>query len=124
MNEAQKTTQERDVSGKVLSIPVDIYEDEAGITLYADLPGVSSDKLNVEVEKDTLLIEGEISLDMPQGMEASYVDVLSAGYRRSFTLSRELEPEKIQAKIKDGVLTLHIPKREEVRPRKITVRVD
>ncbi len=101
---------------------VDVYENETGLTLKADLPGVSNDKLNIHVDKDTLLIEGEVNISMPENLEASYADVRATHYRRSFTLSPELETEKIDASLKDGVLSLHIPKREQFKPRKIEVR--
>ena len=101
---------------------VDVYENETGLTLQADLPGVSNDKLNIHVDKDTLLIEGEVNISMPENLEASYADVRATHYRRSFTLSPELEIEKIDASMKDGVLSLHIPKREQFKPRKIEVR--
>jgi len=100
---------------------VDIYEDGRGITLKADLPGVSRDRLNIQVDKDTLSIEAEAAIDMPEGMEAIYADVRLARFRRSFTLSRELEADKISAQMKDGVLTLQIPKRPELQPRKIEI---
>jgi HSP20 family protein len=102
--------------------PVNIFEDAHGITLEADMPGVSKDRLNLQVDKDTLLVEGDAQIDMPAGMEALYADVRITHYRRSFTLSGELEPDKIEASLKDGVLTVRIPKRAELRPRKIEVR--
>jgi HSP20 family protein len=101
---------------------VDIFEDAEGITLHADMPGVSKDGLRIEVDKDTLLVEGNAHIDMPEGMEAVYADMHTTRYRRSFSLSRELETEKIDASLKDGVLSVRIPKRAEVRPRKIEVR--
>ena len=103
--------------------PVDIYEDETGFTLTADLPGVSKERLGVKVNGDNLLIEGEVSVPAPQGMELLYAEVLASSYRRSFTLSRELDASKIEANLKDGVLTLRIPKAEEARPRKIEIKV-
>lgn len=108
----------------VLRPPVDIFEGADGITLVADMPGVSKDRLNLQVDKDALVIEGEARLDMPEGMEALYADVRSTRYRRSFTLSGELATDEINANLKDGVLTVRIPKRAEVRPRKIEVRVE
>jgi HSP20 family molecular chaperone IbpA len=108
----------------VLRPPVDIYEDADGITLMADMPGVSRDRLTIEVDKDMLLVEGDARIDMPEGMEALYADVRSTRYRRSFTLSGELETGQIDASLKDGVLSVRIAKRAEVRPRKIEVRVE
>lgn len=105
-------------------MPVDIFEDSEGITLMADMPGVSSDRLNIEVDKDTLLVEGDARIDMPEGMDAVHADVRATRYRRSFVLSSELEAEKIDASLRDGVLNVRIPKRPEVRPRKIEVRVE
>jgi HSP20 family protein len=111
-------------SDVVLRPPVDIYEDANGITLMADMPGVSRDRLTIEVDKDMLLVEGEARIDMSEGMEALYADVRSTRYRRSFTLSGELETDQIDASLKDGVLSVRIPKRAEVRPRKIEVRAE
>jgi HSP20 family molecular chaperone IbpA len=104
--------------------PVDVLEDEGGITLFADLPGVSKDKLNVRIDGDTLTLEGEAVVGAPQGMEQVYSEVRVPYYRRGFTLSRELDTSKIEALMKDGVLKLHIPKLEEAKPRRINVRID
>jgi HSP20 family protein len=101
---------------------VDIYEDGEKITLHADLPGVTKDRLNVRVENQSLIIEGQVQFDLPEGAEASYADVRSSMYRRSFSLSGEFEMEKIEANLKDGVLTLRIPKRPELRARKIQIQ--
>ena len=102
---------------------VEVFEDAEGITLIADLPGVSSEGLNVQVDKDTLLLEGTADIAMPEGIQALHAEVRSKLYRRSFALSSELDPDAIAAKLKDGVLTLHIPKRAEVRPRRVEVKV-
>ncbi len=108
----------------VLRPAVDIYEDADGITLLADMPGVDRERLNLEVDRDALTIEGVARIDLPEGMEPLYADVRSTRYRRSFSLSGELATEEIKASLRDGVLSVHIPKRAEVRPRKIEVRVD
>jgi HSP20 family protein len=102
--------------------PIDIFETTDGITLQADMPGVTKDRLNVRVEGNTLLIEGALQLDMPEQMEALYADVRSMLYRCSFVLSAELESGRIEANLKDGVLTVRIPKRDELRPRRIQVQ--
>jgi HSP20 family protein len=103
--------------------PVDVVEDPTGITLYADLPGVPKDRLNVRVDGDTLLIEAEIVLTTPQGMQASHAEVQRTQYRRAFTLSRELDPGKVAADLNHGVLRLRIPKAEHAQPRRIEVQV-
>jgi len=102
--------------------PVDIFEDSESITLAADMPGVSKDRLDVRVDGNTLLLEGTVQFELPEQAEALYADVRSTVYRRSFVLSRELEAEKVQANLRDGVLTVRIPKRLELRPRKIEVQ--
>ena len=106
----------------VLAPPVDIFEDKHGITVQAEMPGVSKERLNVQADRNSLVIEGEAVINMPAEMEALYADVRSTRYRRSFVLSGELETERIEANLKDGVLTVRIPKRAEFRPRKIEVR--
>jgi len=103
--------------------PVDVVEDASGITLYADLPGVPKEKLNLHVEADTLTIEGEIDLEMPGGMEASHAEVSLPRYRRVFTLSKELDASKVSAEFKNGVLKLAIPKAEHAQPRKVEVKI-
>ena len=102
--------------------PVDVYENGEGITLWADMPGVSSERLNLHVEGTSLELEGEVQFPMDQKMEAVYADVRSARYRCSFILSNELDTARIEANLKDGVLTVRIPKRAELRPRRIEVR--
>ena len=103
--------------------PVDVIENGTGIILYADLPGVSKDTLNVHVEADTLTIDGRLSLAVPEGLEVSHAEVSLPGYRRTFTLSRELDTTKVSAEFKQGLLTLRIPKAESAQPRKIAVSV-
>jgi HSP20 family protein len=102
--------------------PVDVIEDANGITLYADLPGVAKDKLNIQVDGETLTLEGDMSLALPDGMEAAYADVDLPKYRRVFTLSKELDANKISADFQHGVLKLRIPKAEHAQPRKITIQ--
>jgi HSP20 family protein len=101
---------------------VDIYETADGITLRADMPGVSKDGLNLRVEGANLLVEGKIGIVPEEKMSALHADVRSTLYRRSFVLGSELEAENIDANLKDGILTVRIPKRPELRPRKIEVR--
>jgi HSP20 family protein len=111
-----------DPNAPALIPPVDVSEDEAGITLTADLPGAERESLSVRIDGDTLTLEAPITLGEPGEMEALYAEVRAARWRRSFTLSRELDSQKIEANLKDGLLTLRLPKQERARPRRIEVR--
>jgi HSP20 family protein len=102
--------------------PVDIVEDGNGITLKADLPGVSKDSLSIQVDGETLTVEGAVALGESNELRALYAEVRVARYRRSFALGRDLDTERIEASMKNGVLTLHVPKREQAKPRRIAVR--
>ncbi|HLY51517.1 MAG TPA: Hsp20/alpha crystallin family protein, partial [Steroidobacteraceae bacterium] len=115
-----KKARERDT---VIIPAVDIFEDAHQITVQAEMPGVSKDKLNVQADRNGLLLEGEMEIAMPSGMAALYADLQTTRYRRSFVLSGELETERIEASLKDGLLTVRIPKRAEFRTRRIRVNV-
>lgn len=101
--------------------PVDVFEDASGITLLADMPGVPKEQLELKVEGDALLIEGGVQSHTPDGLEAIYAELRAPRYRRSFTLSRELDTSRVEASLKDGVLKLRIPKQAHAQPRRITV---
>lgn len=101
---------------------VDIFETAEGITLQADMPGVSKESLNLRVDGANLLVEGTIGIEPEKQMSPLYADIRSTLYRRSFVLGNELETGNIAADLKDGVLTVRIPKRPELRPRRIEVR--
>jgi HSP20 family protein len=103
--------------------PVDVFENDAGITLLADLPGASRDRLTVRVEGDNLMIEASAAIVGPKEMQLVYGEAQYPSYRRQFTLSRELDASRIEANLKDGVLKLSIPKLEEAKPRRVEVRV-
>ena len=106
---------------RVVLPAVDVFEDASGITLLADMPGVPKDRLELKIEGDALLIEGGVQAPTPDGLEAVYAEVRVPRYRRSFTLSRELDNARIEANLKDGVLTLRIPKQAHAQPRRIAV---
>ncbi len=110
-------------SDATLMPPVDVIEDSTGITLRADLPGVPKDQLKLQLEAGTLTIEGEISIPMGERMEATYAEIGVPRFRRVFTLSKELDTAKVSADLKQGVLSLRIPKAEHAQPRRIDVRV-
>jgi HSP20 family protein len=114
------TQQERQPA---LTPRVDVLEDEGGITLLADLPGVPKDQLTLHVEGDRLEIEGQVVSPTPEGLQPVYAELRTPRWRRAFTLSRELDTGRIEANLKDGVLNLRIPKHEHAQPKRIQVQV-
>lgn len=108
---------------RALQPRVDVFEDERGITLLADLPGVPRDQLDIKVDGDTLTIEGAVATTTPAGLQPAYVELRVPRYRRAFTLSRELDAGHIEANLKDGVLNLRIPKQAHAQPRRVNVQV-
>jgi HSP20 family molecular chaperone IbpA len=126
MNESAQVAKAAESARKESAMlpPVDVIEDSGGITLYADLPGVPKDKLSLQVEADTLTIEGEVAMEVPQGMEATHIEVSLPRYRRVFTLSKELDTQRVNAEFNQGQLKLRIPKAEHAKPRRIEVKVN
>lgn len=123
MNDIRTPAKDTAAQEAALLPPVDVIEDSAGISLYADLPGVPRDRLHLRVEGDQLSIEAEMALAVPEGMSASHAEVGLARYRRSFTLSKELDPEKVAAELSQGVLRIRVPKAAHAQPRRIEVQV-
>ena len=114
---------QRDSHASTVMPPVDVFENESSITLLADMPGVPRDKLELKVNGDSLLVEGSAEPATPENLEPVWAEVRVPRYRRAFTLSRELDTTRIEAILKDGVLTLKIPKQAHAQPRRIEVNV-
>ncbi|MCR4466771.1 MULTISPECIES: Hsp20/alpha crystallin family protein [unclassified Burkholderia] len=105
-----------------LTPAVDIYESNQGVTLWADLPGVTKDKLDVKVHDSSLSIEAEAVVPTPANLRLQHAEVREPHFARTFTLSPDFDTSKIEASLQDGVLKLTIPRRDEARPRRIEVR--
>ena len=120
---SQNASQESGQDQPFVIPPVDVFENESGITLLADLPGVSRERLGVRVDGEMLLIEATAETASPEAMEIVYGEARYPSYKRQFTLSRELDTSRIDASLNNGVLRLTIPKLEEAKPRRIEVRV-
>jgi HSP20 family protein len=125
-NVAESGTGRKDssnTSSRASTPAVDIFEDANGFTLLADMPGVSRENLDVRLDGDTLAVEGNVNIAAPDGMRALWAEVNVPRFRRKFTLSRELDAGRIEAHLKDGVLSLRIPKQAHAQPRRIDVQV-
>ncbi|KAK42383.1 heat-shock protein [Caballeronia jiangsuensis] len=107
-----------------LTPPVDIFENSQGVTLWADLPGVTKDRLDVKVHDGSLYIEAEAVVPTPAGLRLQHAEIRQPHFARAFSLGADLDASKIDANLKDGVLKLTIPRRDEARPRRIEVRTD
>lgn len=102
--------------------PVDIFEQDDAITILADMPGVNTESLGVEVKDHTLSIEGEIAVQMPDGVSARYADLRGSRYVRHFTLGDEIDTDGIEGTIRHGVLNVRLPKRDTHRKRRIDIQ--
>ena len=99
----------------------DIYETEAALTIVMEMPGTSKEDLDVSVEDDVLYVDGRVRFDKYEGLQPVYTEYNIGHYRRSFALSNKVDQRKISAEMKDGVLTLVLPKAEEAKPRRIAI---
>jgi HSP20 family protein len=101
--------------------PVDIYETSESLVLIADLPGVAKEDLDLRVDNNVLTLQGKAS--HAASGEAIYREYELVNFFRQFELSEQVDQEKIAADFKQGVLTLHLPKVEKLKPRQIEVKV-
>ena len=99
----------------------DIFETEHALTVVMEVPGVDRGAIDIGLENDVLKIEAKIDWAKYGGMEPLYTEYMIGHYRRSFSLSNKIDQSKIGAEMKDGVLTITLPKAEEAKPRKISI---
>jgi HSP20 family molecular chaperone IbpA len=119
-----QTQDDRSRTAPALLPPVDVLEDAAGITLHADLAGVAREDLAISVDGRNLTIEAPLKLGEASSLTPLYAEVRANHYRRTFELSSDLDTAKIDAGLRDGVLTMRIPKLEQAKPRRVDVRVE
>jgi HSP20 family molecular chaperone IbpA len=101
---------------------VDIYETRDALFLIADMPGVDEKTVDVELEKNILTISGCVEDSKVKDHTLVFSEYEVGDYERAFTLSDEIDREKIKAIVKQGVLRLELPKAEKVKPKKITIQ--
>ena len=103
-------------------VPVtDIFETEQALTVVLEMPGVSKESVEVGVENDFITITGRIDSSKYEGLQPLYTEYNIGNYSRSFQISSKIEQEGIKADLKDGVMTLVLPKAEKAMPRRISV---
>ena len=107
--------------GRVFVAVADIFETDRALTVVLEMPGVSEDSVDVRVENDVLTVEGRVDFSNYAVLQPVYTEYNVGNYARSFQLSSKIEQDAIRAELKDGVMTLVLPKSEKAKPRKITV---
>jgi HSP20 family protein len=100
---------------------VDIYETKDALFLIADMPGVDEKTVDVELEKNILTISGHVENGKVKDYNLVFSEYEVGDYERTFTLSDEIDREKIKATVQQGVLRLELPKAEKVKPKKIAI---
>lgn len=113
--------QELTIPARFFVPTTDIFETEQALSLIVEMPGVDKSKVDISVEGGVLVIEGQVDFSKYEGMHPVYTEYNIGHYRRSFTLSNKIDQGRISAEMKDGVLTLVLPKAEEAKPRRISV---
>ena len=113
--------QEGTKPGRVFIAVTDIFETAQALTVVLEMPGVHKDSVDVHVENDVLSVEGRVDFSNYAGLQPVYTEYNVGNYARSFRLSSKIEQDAIRAELKDGVMTLVLPKAEKARPRKINV---
>ncbi len=105
----------------VFAPDVDIYEKDDAIMVLCDMPGVDDKHIDITLENDVLTLTGYQDTTEPEDITLLHRGYANGIFQRSFTLSTEVDREKIAARINQGVLQISLPKAEEAKPRKITV---
>jgi HSP20 family protein len=102
--------------------PADIYETRDNIVVVAEMPGVAPDELEITLERRVLPIRGRNAGNEHTGYQRGYNEYANGDYERVFTLSDNIDRDRIEATLKDGVLHLVLPKSETAKPRKIELK--
>ncbi|MCC6764477.1 MAG: Hsp20/alpha crystallin family protein [Deltaproteobacteria bacterium] len=119
--EKQEARDEVTRAGRTYVPQVDIFETKDGLWLWADMPGVDEESLNVHLDDGVLSIEGQVDVKQYEEMNPLYTEYNVGNYVRRFTLSSDVDSDRIVARMQHGVLSLEIPKAERTKPRRIAI---
>ncbi len=119
-----QTEAEHTIPGVVFTPAVDIFESEGEITLLADMPGVTGDRVTIDLHNDELKITGEVEAQGSENETYLLREYETGRFHRHFNLSDRIDQDQISASMKDGVLRLILPKVERAKPRRIEVKSD
>lgn len=113
--------QESTVPARAYLPTTDIFETDQALTVVMEMPGVSKENVEVGVEDDVLTVTGRVDFAKYEGLRPLYTEYNVGNYSRSFQLSDRIEQSAIRAELRDGVITVVLPKAEKAKPRRITV---
>jgi HSP20 family protein len=112
---------ESTIPARVFLPVTDIFETGQALTVVLEMPGVDKESVSVNVDNDVLTIEGQIDFSKYEGLQPLYTEYNIGNYSRSFQISSKINQDGISAELKDGVMTLVLPKAEKAKPRRISV---
>jgi HSP20 family protein len=112
---------ESTIPARLFMPAADIYESPDALTVIMEMPGVQKDDVAINVENDILAVEGRIAVDKYDGLQPLYTEYNIGHYARSFRLSSKIDQSQIAAEMKDGVLSLRLPKAQQAKPRTIKI---
>jgi HSP20 family molecular chaperone IbpA len=118
--EVEKKT-EGTTPGRIFVPVTDIFEAPEALTVVLEMPGVDRDSIEANVEDNVVTIEGRIDFSKYEGMQPVYTEYIVGHYARSFEISNQFDKSKITAQMKDGVVTIVLPKAEQAKPRRIPI---
>jgi HSP20 family protein len=120
--EVAESTAERTRDRPAFVPRADIYETDDEIVVVADMPGVDENTVDITLENNVLTINGYVEPMELEGYSLAYAEYSVGDYQRAFSLSDQVDREKIEAELRDGVLRLHLPKITEAKVRKIAIK--
>lgn len=116
--EAPETTH----GGRIYRPLTDILETKEGVSLMLEMPGVASDDVDISLERRVLTIRGRANRPDPENLQLVHAEYGEGDYERVFTMSEDFNPEKIEAAMRNGMLTVTLPRAAAALPKKITVK--
>src|SRR5919201_3377374 len=114
--------EETTIPARVFLPTADIYETDDALNVVLEMPGVEKSSVEIRVEDSVLKIDGRLDFSKYEGLQPLYTEYNVGNYSRSFRLSSKIDQNRIAAELKDGVLSLVLPKVEEAKPRTIQVK--
>lgn len=108
--------------GRIYRPLTDILEQDGSVSLMLEMPGVAPDDVDITLENRVLTIRGRAEQSRPEKLQLAYAEYGEGDYERSFTLSEDFDPDKVEAAMKNGLLTVTLPRAEAAKPKKIAVK--